>query len=407
VKIHEYQAKGVLRRFGVPVPRGEAVETAEDARRVAAELGGGTVVVKAQIHAGGRGKGTFQDGRGTPVLRPDGSRPQGGVAVVSGPAEAAEVAARMLGNVLVTKQSGPEGRQVRRVLVEEGMPIAREVYLAVLVDRAVSGPVFIASAEGGTEIEEVAAARPQAILRVAVDPRSGYTPWMGRRLAYGLGFKGEQAATVGKLVGALHAAFMGTDASLVEVNPLVALRDGRVVALDAKVNFDDSALYRHPELRDLRDLTEEDPLEVEAGKYGLNYIKLDGNVACMVNGAGLAMGTMDIIQHHGGRPANFLDVGGGANQEMVTAAFKILLADPAVRAVLINIFGGIMRCDVVAEGVVAAARSVGVKVPVVVRLEGTNVERGREILRDSGLSFLVADGMKDAAEKVVAAAAGR
>jgi len=407
VKIHEYQAKGVLRRFGVPVPRGEAVETAEDARRVAVELGGGTVVVKAQIHAGGRGKGTFQDGRGTPVLRPDGSRPQGGVAVVSGPTEAADVAARMLGNVLVTKQTGPEGRQVRRVLVEEGMQIAREVYLAVLVDRALSGPVFIASAEGGTEIEEVAAARPEAILRVAVDPRSGYTPWMGRRLAYGLGFKGEQAGTVVKLVGALHAAFMGTDASLVEVNPLVALRDGRVVALDAKVNFDDSALYRHPELRDLRDLTEEDPLEVEAGKYGLNYIKLDGNVACMVNGAGLAMGTMDIIQHHGGRPANFLDVGGGANQEMVTAAFKILLADPAVRAVLINIFGGIMRCDVVAEGVVAAARSVGVKVPVVVRLEGTNVERGREILRDSGLSFLVADGMKDAAEKVVAAAAGR
>jgi len=407
VKIHEYQAKGVLRRFGVPVPRGEAVETAEDARRVAVELGGGTVVVKAQIHAGGRGKGTFQDGRGTPVLRPDGSRPQGGVAVVSGPTEAADVAARMLGNVLVTKQTGPEGRQVRRVLVEEGMQIAREVYLAVLVDRALSGPVFIASAEGGTEIEEVAAARPEAILRVAVDPRSGYTPWMGRRLAYGLGFKGEQAGTVVKLVGALHAAFMGTDASLVEVNPLVALRDGRVVALDAKVNFDDSALYRHPELRDLRDLTEEDPLEVEAGKYGLNYIKLEGNVACMVNGAGLAMGTMDIIQHHGGRPANFLDVGGGANQEMVTAAFKILLADPAVRAVLINIFGGIMRCDVVAEGVVAAARSVGVKVPVVVRLEGTNVERGREILRDSGLSFLVADGMKDAAEKVVAAAAGR
>ena len=407
MKIHEYQAKGVLRRFGVPVPRGEAVETAEDARRVAVELGGGTVVVKAQIHAGGRGKGTFQDGRGTPVLRPDGSRPQGGVAVVSGPTEAADVAARMLGNVLVTKQTGPEGRQVRRVLVEEGMQIAREVYLAVLVDRALSGPVFIASAEGGTEIEEVAAARPEAILRVAVDPRSGYTPWMGRRLAYGLGFKGEQAGTVVKLVGALHAAFMGTDASLVEVNPLVALRDGRVVALDAKVNFDDSALYRHPELRDLRDLTEEDPLEVEAGKYGLNYIKLDGNVACMVNGAGLAMGTMDIIQHHGGRPANFLDVGGGANQEMVTAAFKILLADPAVRAVLINIFGGIMRCDVVAEGVVAAARSVGVKVPVVVRLEGTNVERGREILRDSGLSFLVADGMKDAAEKVVAAAAGR
>ena len=407
MKIHEYQAKGVLRRFGVPVPRGEAVESAEDARRVANELGGGTVVVKAQIHAGGRGKGTFRDAGGSPVLRPDGSKPLGGVVVVSGPDEAEAMAARMLGNVLVTLQTGPEGRQVRRVLVEEGMRIAREVYLALLVDRAVGGPVFIASAEGGTEIEEVAAARPEAILKVPVDPRAGYSSWMGRRLAYGLGFTGEQAGAAGKLVAALHASFMGTDASLVEINPLVALTDGRVLALDAKVNFDDSALYRHPELRDLRDFSEEDPLEVEAGKHGLNYIKLDGNVACMVNGAGLAMGTMDIIQHHGGRPANFLDVGGGANQEMVTAAFKILLADPAVRAVLINIFGGIMRCDVVAEGVVAAARTVGVKVPVVVRLEGTNVERGREILRDSGLAFLVADGMKDAAEKVVAAAAGR
>ncbi|HET9299808.1 MAG TPA: ADP-forming succinate--CoA ligase subunit beta, partial [Candidatus Polarisedimenticolaceae bacterium] len=356
---------------------------------------------------GGRGKGTFRDAGGSPVLRPDGSKPLGGVVVVSGPDEAAAVASRMLGNTLVTVQTGPEGRQVRRVLVEEGMRIAREVYLALLVDRAVGGPVFIASAEGGTEIEEVAAARPDAILKVPVDPRAGYSSWMGRRLAYGLGFAGEQAGAVGKLVAALHASFMGTDASLVEINPLVTLTDGRVVALDAKVNFDDSAMYRHPELRDLRDLSEEDPLEVEAGKHGLNYIKLDGNVACMVNGAGLAMGTMDIIQHHGGRPANFLDVGGGANQEMVTAAFKILLADPAVRAVLINIFGGIMRCDVVAEGVVAAARTVGVKVPVVVRLEGTNVERGREILRDSGLAFLVADGMKDAAEKVVAAAAGR
>jgi succinyl-CoA synthetase beta subunit len=404
VKIHEYQAKGVLRRFGVPVPRGEAVGSAEEAGRVARELGGGTVVVKAQIHAGGRGKGTFRDAAGKMVLRPDGSKPLGGVLVVSGPEAAAEAAARMLGNVLVTKQTGPEGRRVARVLVEEGMQIAREVYLAALVDRSLGGPVFIASAEGGTEIEEVAAERPEAILKVPVDPRAGYSPWIGRRLAYGLGFAGEQAGAAVKLVGALHAAFVGTDASLAEINPLVQTGDGRVVALDAKVNFDDSALYRHAELRELRDLGEEDPLEVEAGKHGLNYIKLDGNVACMVNGAGLAMGTMDIIQHHGGRPANFLDVGGGASQEMVTAAFKILLADPAVRAVLINIFGGIMRCDVVAEGVVAAARTVGVTVPVVVRLEGTNVERGREILRDSGLAFLVADGMKDAAEKVVAAA---
>jgi succinyl-CoA synthetase beta subunit len=404
VKIHEYQAKGLLRRFGVPVPRGEAVTTAEEARRAARELGGGTVVVKAQIHAGGRGRGTFRDAAGKPVMRPDGSKPLGGVVVVNGPEAAADVAGRMLGSVLVTKQSGPEGRQVKRVLVEEGMKIAREVYLALLVDRSVSGPVFIASAEGGTEIEEVAAERPEAILKVPVDPRSGYSPWIGRRLAYGLGFTGDQAKAGVQLAGALHAAFVGTDASLVEINPLVQLEDGRVLALDAKVNFDDNALYRHAELRDLRDLAEEDPLEVEAGRHGLNYIKLDGNVACMVNGAGLAMGTMDIIQHHGGRPANFLDVGGGANQEMVTAAFKILLADPAVRAVLINIFGGIMRCDVVAEGVVAAARSVGVEVPVVVRLEGTNVERGREILRESGLDFLVADGMKDAAEKVVAAA---
>jgi succinyl-CoA synthetase beta subunit len=404
VKIHEFQAKGVLRRFGVPVPRGQAVESADEARRVAADLGGGVVVVKAQIHAGGRGKGTFRDARGNTVMRPDGSKPLGGVLVVSGPDAAAEVASRMLGSVLVTQQTGPEGRQVRRVLVEEGMRIAREVYLAALVDRSLGGPVFIASAEGGTEIEEVAADRPEAILKVPVDPRAGYSPWVGRRLAYGLGFTGEQAGTAAKLVSTLYAAFVGTDASLLEINPLVATEDGRVLALDAKVNFDDSALYRHAELRELRDLSEEDPLEVEAGKHGLNYIKLDGNVACMVNGAGLAMGTMDIIKHHGGSPANFLDVGGGASQEMVTAAFKILLADPAVRAVLINIFGGIMRCDVVAEGVVAAARSVGVKVPVVVRLEGTNVDRGREILRESGMTFLVADGMKDAAEKVVAAA---
>jgi succinyl-CoA synthetase beta subunit len=404
VKIHEYQAKAVLRRFGVQVPRGEAVETAGEARRVAAELGGGTVVVKAQIHAGGRGKGTFRGPGGETVMRPDGGRPLGGVLVVPGPDAAEEAARRMLGGTLVTRQTGEAGRVVRRVLVEEGMQIAREVYLAVLVDRSVGGAVFVASAEGGTEIEEVAAARPEAILKVPVDPRAGYSPWIGRRVAYGLGFRGEQASAVVKLVGALHAAFTGTDASLAEINPLVQTADGRVLALDAKVNFDDSAMYRHPELRDLRDLGEEDPLEVEAGKHGLNYIKLDGNVACMVNGAGLAMGTMDIIKHHGGSPANFLDVGGGASEEMVTAAFKILLADSAVRAVLINIFGGIMRCDVVAQGVVAAARSVGVAVPIVVRLEGTNVERGREILRESGLSFVVADGMKDAAEKVVAAA---
>src|SRR5262245_32249176 len=312
----------------------------------------------------------------------------------------------MLGNVLVTKQSGAEGRTVRRVLVEEGMQIVAEYYLALLLDRALQAPIFIASAEGGTEIEEVAAERPEAILKLAVSPVTGFQPWMGRKLAFGLGLH-DQAGPFTKLAGALYAAFLGTDASMIEINPLVRLADGRVLALDAKVSFDDNALFRHPDIKDLRDLDEEDPLEVEASKYGLNYIKLDGDIACMVNGAGLAMGTMDIIKHHGGAPANFLDVGGGATKEMVTNAFRILLADAHVRAVLINIFGGIMRCDVVAEGVVAAARDVGVKVPVVVRLEGTNVERGREILKESGLAFRVADGMRDAAEKVVAAAAGR
>ncbi len=406
MKIHEFQAKDLFRSFGVPVPRGGVATTPEKAREIAAELGG-KVVVKAQIHAGGRGKGTFRDREGAPVLRAEGDRPMGGVVVVDGADAAADAARRMLGNVLVTKQSGAEGRMVRRVLVEEGMHIAAEYYLAVLLDRATKAPVFIASAEGGTEIEEVAAARPEAILKVGVDPAMGYSPWIGRRLAYGLGLRGEAAAQAAKLVGALYDAFLRTDASLAEVNPLILTGDGRVLALDAKMNFDDNALFRHPELKELRDLHEEDPLEVEASKHNLNYIKLDGNVACMVNGAGLAMGTMDIIKHHGGSPATFLDVGGGATTEMVTNAFRILLADPHVRAVLINIFGGIMRCDVVAEGVVTAARQVGVEVPVVVRLEGTNVERGREILQSSGLRFLVADGMKDAAEKVVAAAAGR
>lgn len=406
MKIHEYQAKAVLAQYGVPVPRGEVATSAEEARAAAERLGG-TVVVKSQIHAGGRGKGTFRDCDGKPVMRPQGDRALGGVVVVDGPGAAHEIAKRMLGNVLVTVQSGAEGKEVRRVLVEEGMKIAGEYYLAVLLDRALQAPVFIASAEGGTEIEEVAAKRPEAILKVPVDPATGYSPWVGRRVAYGLGLRGDEAAQAAKLVGALHRAFVATDASLAEINPLIRTADGRVLALDAKMNFDDNALWRHPEIQALRDLTEEDPLEVEASKHGLNYIKLDGNVGCMVNGAGLAMGTMDIIKHHGGSPANFLDVGGGATAEMVTNAFRILLADPHVKAVLVNIFGGIMRCDVVAEGVVAAAREVGVKVPVVVRLEGTNVERGRQILEESGLSFRVADGMKDAAEKVVAAAEGR
>jgi succinyl-CoA synthetase beta subunit len=394
LKIHEYQAKAVLKSFGVPVPSGSVAGTADEAQAIAANLGTPKVVVKSQIHAGGRGKGRFV---GTSL---------GGV-IVTDAAEAGSVAKKMLGNVLVTKQSGPEGREVRRVLVEEGMSISAEYYLALLLDRAVFAPVFIASAEGGTEIEAVAEARPEAIHRLTVSPIMGFQPWMGRKLGFALGVPPALLSSFTRLCGALHAAFLGTDASMIEINPLIQTADGRILALDAKVSLDDNALYRHPDLVELRDLAEEDPLEIEASKFGLNYIKLDGNIACMVNGAGLAMGTMDIIKHHGGQPANFLDVGGGATKEMVTSAFRILLADRNVQAVLINIFGGIMRCDIVAEGVVAAAKDVGVQVPIVVRLEGTNVERGREILKTSGLAFLVADGMRDAAEKVVAAAQGR
>jgi succinyl-CoA synthetase beta subunit len=380
-----------LKTFGVPVPNGSAASTPEEAQRIASGLGTPKVVVKSQIHAGGRGKGRFQ---GTDL---------GGV-VVTDAAKAGEVAKKMLGNVLVTKQSGPEGKEVRRVLVEEGISIVAEYYVALLLDRAVQAPVFIASAEGGTEIEEVAAERPDAIKKLTVSPITAYQPWMGRRLGFALGLKPELINPFAKMCAALYAAFSGTDASMVEINPMIVTGDGRILALDAKVSFDDNALYRHADLKELRDLTEEDPLEVEASKYGLNYIKLDGNIACMVNGAGLAMGTMDIIKHHGGAPANFLDVGGGATKEMVTNAFRILLGDQGVKAVLINIFGGIMRCDVVAEGVVSASKEVGVKVPVIVRLEGTNVEKGKEILAKSGLNFLIADGMKDAAEKAVAAA---
>jgi succinyl-CoA synthetase beta subunit len=407
VKIHEFQAKGVFARFGVPVPSGHVATTAAEARKAAEDLGGGTVVVKAQIHAGGRGKGTFRTSGGDAVLRPAGDKALGGVVVVNGADEAEAHAKLMLGNTLVTKQSGAEGKEVRRVLVEEGMDIRKEFYLAILLDRAVRAPVFIASAEGGTEIEEVAATNPDAILKVPVDPTSGWSPWIGRKLAFGLGIPKERVGAFVKLAKGVYDTFVGTDASLVEVNPLVELADGRILALDAKMNFDDNALYRHTDLAELRDLHEEDPLEVEASKHGLNYIKLDGNVGCMVNGAGLAMATMDTIKHHGGEPANFLDVGGGATTEMVTSAFKIILGDPSVQAVLINIFGGIMRCDVVAQGVVDASKAVGVEVPVVVRLEGTNVERGKEILLESGLDFLVADGRRDAAEKVVGAAQGR
>jgi len=391
VKIHEYQAKGVLKTFGVPVPNGGPASTSDEAQQIASKLGTPKVVVKSQIHAGGRGKGRF---KGTDL---------GGV-VVTDAGKAGDVAKKMLGNVLVTKQSGPEGKEVRRVLVEEGISIVAEYYVALLLDRGAQAPVFIASAEGGTEIEEVAAERPEAIHKLTVSPITGYQPWMGRRIAFALGLKPELVGPFAKMCGALYAAFVGTDASMVEINPMIQTADGRILALDAKVSFDDNALYRHPDIKELRDLTEEDPLEVEASKYGLNYIKLDGNIACMVNGAGLAMGTMDIIKHHGGAPANFLDVGGGATKEKVTEAFKIITSDPNVKGILVNIFGGIMRCDVVAEGVVAASKEVGVKVPVIVRLEGTNVERGKEILKSSGLNFLIADGMKDAAEKAVAAA---
>ena len=407
MNIHEFQAKAIFHKHGVPVPEGKVAHSSDEARAIAEELGG-HVVVKAQIHAGGRGKGTFRrEDEGEPLMRPDGDRPLGGVVVVGEAEEAERAAEMMLGNVLVTKQTGPGGREVHHVLIEEAMDIASEYYLAILLDRTRKAPVFIASAEGGMEIEQVAADRPEAILKVPVDPRVGYSPWIGRKIAYFLGMNKDEAKAAARLVAALYETFTSTDASLMEVNPLISTGDGRVLALDAKMNFDDNALYRHRDIAELRDLAEEDPLEVEASKHDLNYIKLDGNVGCMVNGAGLAMATMDIIKHHGGNPANFLDVGGGATAEMVANAFRILLGDENVKAVLINIFGGIMRCDVVAEGVVTAAKQVGIDVPVVVRLEGTNVERGREILLESGLKFQVADGMKHAAQLVVEAAGGR
>ncbi len=400
MNIHEYQAKALLHGSGVPVPRGEVVRRADGVSQIAAALGK-TVVVKAQVHAGGRGKGVFVDSSRRPVVRPDG-QPLGGVVVCEAQA-AEEIVRRMLGQRLVTQQTGAAGREVRQVLVAEALDIAREIYLALLLDRSLKAPLFIASAEGGMGIERVAAERPAAILRVRVDPRVGFSPWIGRKIGFGLGLRSELVNAATQLVAALYDVFQKTDATLVEINPLIETADGRLLALDAKMTFDDNALYRQPAIRELRDLAEEDPLEVEATRHGLNYVKLEGSVGCMVNGAGLAMATMDIIKHAGGSPANFLDVGGGATAEMVEIAFEILLGDPQVKAVLINIFGGIMRCDVVAQGVVEAARKVGVAVPVVVRLEGTNVERGRSILLESGLKFEVATGMADAASKVVAA----
>ncbi len=387
MKIHEYQAKAILAKFGVPVPRGEVVFKKEDAEGMARKLGTPVTVVKAQIHAGGRGKG-------------------GGVKLARSPEQAGELAGQILGMKLVTPQTGAEGRLVRRLLIEEGLDIKRELYLSLLVDRAVAAPVFMASASGGMEIEEVAKEHPEAILREAISPATGLQNYQVRKLAFGLGLPAEMLKVAVPFFHSLHWAFLETDASLLEINPLVVTGDGRLVALDAKMNFDDNAIFRHSYLAELRDLDEETPSEVEASKFKLNYIQLDGNVACMVNGAGLAMATMDIIKLSGGSPANFLDVGGGASEEQVRNAFKILLSDPNVRAVFVNIFGGILRCDVLAGGVVKAARELGIRVPVVVRLEGTNVEAGQKILRDSGLNFTVAEGMRDGAQKVVALAGG-
>jgi succinyl-CoA synthetase beta subunit len=382
MKIHEYQAKAILAKFGVPVPRGEVIFKAEEARAAAQRLGTKVVVVKAQIHAGGRGKA-------------------GGVKLAKSPDEAASLAEKILGMKLVTPQTGEEGRIVRRLLIEEGLDIKRELYLSFLVDRTAAAPVFMASAAGGMEIEEVAKTNPEAILRETIHPATGMQPYHARKIAFGLGLAPEMLGVATSFFQSLYRAFIETDSSLLEINPCVVTGDGRLVALDAKVSLDDNALYRHPEFKELRDLDEETPLEVEASKFKLNYIKLDGNVGCMVNGAGLAMATMDIIKLSGGSPANFLDVGGGASEEQVKNAFRILLSDPNVKAVFVNIFGGILRCDVLASGVVNAAKELKFKVPVVVRMEGTNVKQGQEILRNSGLNFTVAAGMKDGAEKVV------
>jgi succinyl-CoA synthetase beta subunit len=388
MKIHEYQGKAILKKYGVAVPRGEMAETREQAQAAAKSLfdaGATGVVVKAQIHAGGRGKG-------------------GGVKIAKSVEEAAELAGKMLGMRLVTHQTGPEGKIVQRLLIEETLPIEKELYLGILLDRAEAKPVFMASAAGGMEIEQVAAENPDAILKQHVDPGMGLEPFQARKIAFALGLKPQQINPAVQFLTGLYRAFLDTDASLLEINPFITCTDGRLFALDAKLNFDDNALFRHPDIRALRDISEEDPLEVEASKYNLNYIKLDGSVGCMVNGAGLAMATMDIIKYAGGMPANFLDVGGGANAEQVTHAFEILLSDRNVKAVLINIFGGILRVDTLAKGVVEAAQKTHIQLPIVLRLEGTNVEAGREILKQSGLNFIVAETMKDAAEKVVAAA---
>lgn len=383
MKIHEYQAKQILSRYGVKIPEGKVANNPPEAFEIARNLGG-TVAVKAQIHAGGRGKG-------------------GGIKIAKNPEEAKEMASKLIGSKLVTPQTGDEGRVVQRVLIEEGLNIQREFYLGIVIDRSQQKLVFMASREGGVEIEEVARTSPDLILKETIQPGIGWQSFQARKIAFGLGLNAKTVGKASGLMSALYRAFEETDASMVEVNPLVLTEEGELYALDAKMSFDDNALDRHPEIVEMRDLSEEDPTEIEASRHRLSYIKLDGDVGCMVNGAGLAMATMDIIKMAGGSPANFLDVGGGANLEQVKNAFRILLLDENLKAVLINIFGGIVRCDVVAEGVVQAVKEEGVKVPVVVRLEGTNVEKGREILKDSGLDFLVATDMADAAHKVVQA----
>ena len=394
MNIHEYQAKELFRQYGVPTPKGMAAFSVREAGEAAQQLAGPIWVVKAQIHAGGRGKGRFKEAA---------AGDKGGVRFAKSKEDVQVMAEQMLGNTLVTLQTGPEGRVVNRVYVAEDCDIARELYLSVLVDRGSSRVAFIASEAGGMNIEEVAAATPEKIVTVTIDPATGYAPFHGRKIAFALGLSGKQVGACIKLVGDLYKLMLEKDVSLLEVNPLVVTKDGSLTCLDAKVSFDSNALYRHPDIVEMRDLAEEDPMEVEASKHDLSYVKLDGSIGCMVNGAGLAMATMDIIKLYGAEPANFLDVGGGASKEKVQAAFKIILSDPAVKGILVNIFGGIMRCDIIAEGVVAAAREMAITVPLVVRLEGTNVDLGKKILGESGLKIVPADDLGDAAEKITAA----
>jgi succinyl-CoA synthetase beta subunit len=395
MNIHEYQAKELLQKFDVATTRGRVASTLDEAEQIARELGDVEIVVKAQIHAGGRGKGTFTNGF------------KGGVHVRKTQAEVRDVAAEMLGQILVTHQTGPAGRKVNKVLVAESADIAREIYFAALLDRAMATPVIVASTEGGVEIEAVAAKSPEKIIREPIDPLAGLQPFQTRKLAKELGLESSQLKSASKLFERLYRTFIAYDCSMVEVNPLVVTTKGDVLALDAKFNFDDNALYRHPEIAAMRDIAEEDPREVEASQHGLNYIGLDGNIACLVNGAGLAMATMDIIKFYGGEPANFLDVGGGATEEQVTEAFKILIADKKVKAILVNIFGGIMKCDIIAQGIINAAKTVKLSVPLVVRLEGTNVEKGKQLLKESGLALMTANDLADAAQKAVKAAGGK